>query len=239
MILWEDLSQAESFAEINAEIEKIGKPTRHLMPSHDKIPNVWTQSFKVWEYATIYLWLERLRKKLNRPMTVMDFGCGRSPFPEYLASKGFDAWGIDNDENGFISTGRKALMQHNINTKYWIGEVKEFNEVQFDAIVSCSALEHVVPVGHRNKVMYKLESLLKSDGKMLHIIDFYFPEKKAKQGDCRINVYDLCQRFGYRIDDLLICPGFPKFNFESIRKNINFIEVPSRQEARIAFGDDI
>lgn len=241
MLVWENKTQSNSnsFKQICDEVERVGKPSRHFMPGYERIKNVWTQSFKAWEYPFIYLWLEKLSKQLhlNRKLKVMDFGCGRSVFPEFLAIKGFDVWGIDNDREHFISPIRKEMEIHYPHVTYWIGEILDFNLTKFDAIVSSSVLEHILPVDHRLKIVKKLKVLLESHGKTLHIIDFYFPEMKAKK-DNRIDFYKMCKESDFTIGDMSMCPNSPEFNFNEARRKVDFIlpEYGNRQ-ARIAIGD--
>lgn len=241
MLIWEDLKQVDIFSPISDEIAEVGKPVRHFMPGHSQFKDVWTRSFKAWEYPFIYLWLEKLSEKLNlnRKLKVMDFGCGRSPFPEFLARKGFGVWGVDNDRSGFIRPIKKEMKLYYPNTFYWIGEIFDFDAVKFDAIVSCSVIEHLLPQEYKVKVIKKLKELLEPHGKMLHIVDFYFPEMKAKKNH-GTNFYELGKIFGFNIGDPAMCPGAPDFNFDKIKEKINFITPEeAKTQARIAIGDDI
>lgn len=241
MLVWEDVSQINTFSTILDEIEEVGKPARHFITGNSQLKNVWTQRFKAWEYPFIYLWLEKLSEKLNlnRKLKVMDFGCGRSAFPEFLASKGFEVWGVDNDKNRFISPIKKEMDLYYPNVSYWVGEIFDFNLIKFDAIISCSVIEHIIPSEYRIKVIKKLKELLEPHGKMMHIVDFYFPELEAGEGN-RTNFYELSKIFGFNIGDLAMCPGAPGFNFNKIREKINFIMPKKRKtQARIAIGDDM
>ena len=241
MFEWEDKTALDSYRAIADEIEEVGRPARHFMPGHKTMKNVWTQSFKAWEYPFVFLWLEKLAKnlKLDRKLKVMDFGCGRCAFPEFLARKGFEVWGVDNDANNFIKPIRKEIDKHYPHVTYWLGDVLDFNKAKFDAIISCSVIEHILPSSTRLGAVQKLRDLLEPHGKMLHIADYYFPEMKTRKKN-QIDFLELCTRFGFSVGDQKMCPGSPEFDFDIVRKRANLI-IPSNRktEARVAVGDDV
>ena len=108
---------------------------------------------------------------------------------------------------------------------------------KFDAIVSCSVIEHIVPAQNRIKAIKKLKELLEPHGKMMHIADFYFPEKIRKK-DNRINFYELSKILNFSVEDLSMCPGAPDFDFKNVKQKINFV-YSNKLAARIAVGDDL
>lgn len=239
MLIWEDADQIAGWKKINHEIEIIGAPARHFMPGHERIQNVWTQSYKAWEYPFLYLWLQNLSLHLGltRKLIVMDFGCGRSVFPQFLATKGFDVWGIDNDQSNFISPIWAEMNKFYPNVDYWIGDIFDFNyPIKFDAIISSSVLEHIVPAKHRINTVKRLQSLLRPGGKQAHVVDYYFPECPGS----RINIYEFNNALGFPIEDLQRCPGAPGFTFQNIRPTLNMVHPNNpKPQARIAIGDDV
>jgi len=244
MLVWEDREQIDSYRQILDEIEKVGEPAKHFRPKLR-----WTQSSKQWEYPFAYLWLKQLFEKLNlnRKLKVMDFGCGENPFPQFLANKDFEVWGIDDDSAGYIVSHKEEMDLHYPDVTYWIGDIFDFDLTKFDAIVSCSVLEHIVPSNCRIETIKKLKRLLEPHGKMMHIIDFYFPEKHLLRKDTlengrlcyfdRVDFYETCKTFNFSIENLAMCPGAPDFNFNKIRNKINFVLPPKRMASRIAIGD--
>lgn len=241
MLVWENLDQVRMFNPILKEMEDISVPAGPFVLSR-----LLRNSFKVWEYPFVYLWLEKLSEKLDldRKLRVMDFGCGRSIFPEFLARKGFEVWGVDTDEHGYIAPFKENINKQYPNVIYWIGSVFDFDLCKFDAIISCSVLEHLIPQEFRVKVIRRLKELLESHGKMVHVVDFYFPEMLAGPGS-RTDFYELGQIFGWDVGDPAMCPGSSIFDFNKIRGRINFIlpiiqpiKPHKRLQARIAIGDD-
>lgn len=226
MLVWADKSDVEKYSGIFTELE--------IMTPEPKLITIG--GFKVWEYPFVCAWLEKFSKSvdLGRKVRVMEFGCGRSPFPQFLVNRGFEVWGVDNDSWNFKN------QMTDIGVNYWVGNVMNFDrDIKFDAIVSCSVIEHIPNDAARIKVMKKLRSLLYPHGKMLHAIDFYYPEFKPQPGR-RINFYDLCKSVGFGLGDLSMCPGSPGFNFENVRNKLNLVSVnKTKPQSRIAIGDDI
>ena len=82
----------------------------------------------------MFQWLKQSGAK-----KVMDFGCGASPFPQFLVDNGFEVWGVDN--NAMCTMGK---IDKDSQVRYWVGDILDLDE-KFDAIFSCSVLEHVSP----------------------------------------------------------------------------------------------
>ena len=243
MLVWEDSNEVKRFRPILDEIEKIGISAISLRP----LSRLVKDCFKAWEYPFTYLWLEELSKELNldRKLKVMDFGCGKSMYPEFLAQKSFEVWGVDNDMHNYIAPIREEMDLYYPNVRYWVGDIFDFDLMKFDAIISCSVLEHLVPAKYRIQVLGKLKELLELHGKMIHVVDFYFPEMSAAE-DSRIDLYQLGKIFDFDTGDSERCPGSPTFDFDSIKERINFIAPTMRPmkprkklQARIAIGDNI
>lgn len=243
MLVWENSKDVKKFYPILDKIEKISILAQSLKPLTRPVK----ECFKAWEYSFTYLWLKELSEELNldRKLRVMDFGCGKSVYPEFLAQEGFEVWGVDNDIHSYIAPVRKEMDVYYPNAHYWIGEIFDFDLMKFDAIISCSVLEHLVPSEYRIQVLGKLRELLEVHGKMIHVVDFYFPDGLAAEGS-RIDLYQLGKIFGFDTGDSAMCPGSPTFDFDSIKEKINFIAPTMRSmkpkrllQARIAIGDDI
>jgi hypothetical protein len=190
----------------------------------------------VWEYPFTKMWLDSLVQEIGKPsLKIMDFGCWLSPFPEYLAQQGHEVWGVDDDSWGHLKGfGAKS---HYPNVHYFVDDVRSIPERGFDAITSCSVLEHI-PGPLRFELLGFLKTLLQPAGKMMHIVDFYFPEKPNKGGK-RTDFWRVSQEMGYAVSQPDMCPDHPSFDFERIRKGklVRFLREWS-QEARVAIGDD-
>lgn len=241
MLVWEDSRDLETtlFLEVRKQIEKLGSKllSSKAKQSSDKEGYKWVKDFKVWEYPFAFRWLEKQRKSKG-DFKVMDFGCGFTPFTEFLNLQGYQAIGVDHQFIGYpIKIDQALLKQEYPNSEFYLGDMKELPDHSFDAIISNSVIEHILPHTFRLEVMKVLKKKLKSSGKSLHIIDYYFPEKLHRDSDKRINVYDLMMEFKWKIGDMKFCPGSDSFNFEEIRNQINFTRRLN-QESRIAIGND-
>jgi hypothetical protein len=242
MFTWEDkYYKIEEHDHICKNIESIGTRINELCDPKrvpiDEQGRRWFKDFKIWEYPFVYDWIKRYAKNVSHKIKIMDFGCWMCPFPEFLANE-FNAeiWGVDNDDWGDIKNiGYEKVRKSYSQVNYFFKNVEDLEENDFDLIFSCSVLEHI-PQEKIISILKCLKSKLNSSGKMLHVADFYFPEKPGREGK-RINFYDVCTVMDYEIDDYEICPGSLRYNFENVIKKINFLR-DWNQEARIAIGDD-
>jgi len=205
----------------------------------DEYKRRWFKDFKVWEYPKVYTWLRKLGADNNK-LKVMDFGCWACPFPEFLATEfNMEIWGVDNDDwKDLGKIGYEKIRSAYPNVNYFFDDVEKLPENNFDAIFSCSVLEHI-PQNLQIEILNCLKSKLNKNGRMLHIVDFYFPEKHGKEGR-RINFWDICKKMNYEVKTPNLCPGNPTFDFEKIRKEklVNFLREWN-QEARVVIGDDL
>ena len=236
MFRWEDREEAcsEEYVSIQKEIEEVGVPlAKYEKRLMDSAGRTWTSYFKVWEYPFVYRWLQSIGTGLK----VMDFGCGQTPFAEFLSRKGYEVWGVDQDFLGSpTQLSEEVLKQAYPLVNYHIGNVHQMPERDFDAIISCSVLEHIRPDASLFEIARHLRGLLKPGGKMLHIVDYYFPKKKGR-AHARINFYGLAEAMGVGVEDQIICPGSESFSFEDVKKQVSFV-LPKLLESRIAIGDD-
>jgi cyclopropane fatty-acyl-phospholipid synthase-like methyltransferase len=166
----------------------------------------------------------------------MDFGCGFSPFPQFLAKQGFEVWGVDDNSQNTMG----EVDKHG-SVKYYIGNILDLDE-KFDAIISCSVIEHITEADV-DLIFPKMRELLGENGKMCHVIDHYFPEYGQRT---RVNFTEMAKKFGFAVDETF-CPEHPDFVSRTMDK-IDFMYYPhktglfikpARREARIMIGDDV
>jgi 2-polyprenyl-3-methyl-5-hydroxy-6-metoxy-1,4-benzoquinol methylase len=238
MMVWEDKNQFPDTTSLADRLEEIGRPIieKYSQPAilHDQENGrYWFNYSKVWEYPFALHWLDKLAQHLGKTsLKIMDFGCWLCPFPEYLAQMGHTVWGVDDDSWGHIrQCGALELYPH---VKYHIADVRTLVGGEFDAIISCSVLEHIEPT-LRIELLNHLKSMLQPQGKQMHMVDFYFPEKPNRDHQ-RMNFWDVATRMGWDVGEVRLCPGSPDFNFNALRGEISFVR--GDKEARIAIGDD-
>lgn len=224
--------------------------------THESLfPEVRWLDFKTWEYPKVFQWLKQLQSSIlttwwvdGEPhqtptkLKVMDFGCGYSPFPQYLAENGFEAWGVDDDSTDYIrNLGLENLKIAHPDVNYYVGDIRDLDE-KFDAIVSCSVMEHI-PGRKIDSIFEKMRELLGENGKMCHVVDHYFPEYGRR---IRMNFLATVRQLGFSADETM-CPEHPDFVSKSMDK-IDFMYYPhrtgrfikpARREARIMIGDDV
>lgn len=234
MLIWEDKDRFTNMDWMADEIEKIGKPVtekyKTLKPLQSKENGrYWFKHFKVWEFPFIWWWLQQFKKS---GLKVMDFGCWVSPFPQFLARHGYEVWGVDNDAWQHIKVNDLKLFYPNV--YYVIDDVLKMTD-SFDVIISCSVLEHI-PQKQRLEILLHLRKLLRPKGKMIHVVDFYFPQKKKREGK-RVDFWGIAQNLGFQVNPVM-CPCSPEFEFGEAKKKINFLREWN-EEARIAIGDDL
>ena len=240
MLQWEDREQFTDALAFADELEEIGASViaEYNQPKclHDKENGrYFFKHLKVWEYPFASDWLGKLATKLGKKtLRIMDFGCWLCPFPAYLARRGHEVWGVDDDSWGHIK--RCNVTKHYPGVHWFIDDVRKLDVTGFDAVISCSVLEHIEPK-LRIELLRHLKGMLQPNGKQMHLVDYYFPEKK-KRDHQRMNFYDVATQMGWKVPDLSMCPGAPGFNFESLREGLKFVR-PQYSEGRIAVGDDL
>jgi len=250
MIVWENRNRyrrdgwmGPAVSELIRGLEDMGSPviqrynTPNYIHHHDK-GLFWYKDNKVWEYPFVCQWLEEQAAILGKKtLKVMDFGCWICPFPEYLASMGHEVWGVDDDSWGHMA--KCNVAEHYPNVHYFMDDLMKLEEGNFDAIFSCSVFEHISPDSLRVSLMEKMRSMLAPEGKMVHVVDFYFPEKPGRESQ-RMDFYKVAMAMGWDCGDSAMCPGSPTFDFSKARVPLKSRFIREQcQEARIAIGDDI
>jgi ubiquinone/menaquinone biosynthesis C-methylase UbiE len=105
---------------------------------------------------------------------VLDFGCGEGQLVLRLRERGFEAYGTDvllNERNETLRLIRSY-------TKYRF----PFPDQMFDAVISCSVLEHV---NNLSQVIAEMHRVLKPSGFCLHFFHRNFERSKAIHS-CRL-----------------------------------------------------
>ncbi len=177
-------------------------------------------------------WLQKSQAK-----KVMDFGCGVSPLPQFLTENGFEVWGVDNDTEGYIKEIGVDNVGSNYSNVHYHDNLFDLDE-KFDAIISCSVLEHLKDEDERIKIYQRMKEMLNPGGKVCHIVDYFFPEEmKRRKPGREVNFATLADTFGITYDPKT-CPGAKSFDFEKIRSDIDFM-FPHRFMARIMVAHDI
>jgi len=250
MIRWEDRAkfaldgpEGSWVVELANGIEAIGAPVIEADSQPTCIHEAeggryWFKHNKVWEYPMTNWWLSEFSDSIGKEsLKLMDFGCWICPFPEYLANKGHEVWGVDDDSWGHMK--KCDLAKHYPNVTYFMDDVMNLDEGGFDAIFSCSVFEHIMPDELRVQLMQKLRSMLAPNGKMLHIVDFYFPGKPGRDGQ-RMDFYKVANAMDWTMGNPNVVPGSPTFDFSEVQEMMRARWIREQcQEARIAIGDHI
>lgn len=228
-------------------IERIGKS----MTSHaSKVTNLnfepapngrfWFKNHKPWEFTMCYDYVERVRSITGKDrLKIMDFGCGISPFPQFLAERGHEVWGVDNGGwHRDIETDKIKEIYPDV--EFRMTDLVDLEEYGFDVILSASVLEHIPEPALLE--VFKIMRYLLEGGKMFHAVDYYFPEKNKSNH----NFSTLCQAAGFSFESS-ICPGSRDFDFPTFRaKNeANFMyrdwedSGVAQNVSRVGIGDDV
>ena len=112
---------------------------------------------------------------------VLDFGCGDGQLVDRLREKGFDAYGTDVLLNKESDTLR--LIRND--TKYRF----PFPDQTFDAVISCSVLEHVRDL---SEAVAEMSRVLKPGGFCLH---FFPPQLRIIEGHTFVPLAGVLQNY--------------------------------------------
>src|SRR5262249_47387866 len=105
--------------------------------------------------------LKRHLNHLPRDSKVLDYGCGRGEFTDYLASLGFEAVGVDVSQHA-IDFNRHDFPQ--LEFLELEGDRAPFADEFFDAIWSSEVIEHVYDV---HAVFAEFSRLLRPGGLLI------------------------------------------------------------------------
>ncbi len=116
-------------------------------------------------YALINRWdpahLEKVDRLLNfrNGNRVLEVGCGQGHLTRRLAERGIDTTGIDANPNApEVAQSDRVL--------YMRAEALEFEDAEFDVILSVHAIEHIPPL---EQALAEMARVLKPGGEALHI----------------------------------------------------------------------
>ena len=114
------------------------------------------------------------REGKNKPLRVLDLGCGRGELVGQLRRLGFDAYGVDRDAR-FIKAGE--ILNRNQDYPISILSVSEisgktqFEDGFFDVIISNQVLEHVSDL---DGIACEMSRVLKINGSVLNLFPARF-----------------------------------------------------------------
>lgn len=124
---------------------------------------------KVFKYKLTAPWhtiaLYFLRDMDLNGKRVLEIGCGYGSLSVYMSKKGANVTGIDISSEAIKISKRNAkLNNQNIIFKQSTGERLQFNDENFDLVVSCEVLEHIPKY---NKAVDEIIRVTKQNGKIM------------------------------------------------------------------------
>jgi len=124
---------------------------------------VWTESEPPKELVNL------IKMGGIKPCKVLDVGCGEGFYSIYLASKGFNATGIDISEKA-IKTAKENAEKQNMEIKFIPLDVDNLNKIndKFDFIFEWAILHHIIPK-QRQKYLENIKKILSKGGKYLSV----------------------------------------------------------------------
>lgn len=121
---------------------------------------------RVWEYPWIWLQLETLQ---NRGLRILDIGSEKSPFPFFLARKGFDVIVSDVDTNR-LRMWKRASHELGVSVEKDILDAQNLNilTASLDIYQSVSVIEHVP---NKSQVIAEAARVLRPGGLLIMTFD--------------------------------------------------------------------
>jgi ubiquinone/menaquinone biosynthesis C-methylase UbiE len=116
-------------------------------------------------YALVNRWDPQHLKTIDRLLPlhhgerVLEVGCGSGHLTKRIAERGFDIVGIDANPNAREVAGSDRVL-------HMRAEHLQFDDKEFDAIISVHAIEHIPPL---DAAIAEMARVLKPDGKALFI----------------------------------------------------------------------
>ena len=111
-----------------------------------------------------------VEKNRIEPCKIIDLGCGAGNYVLYLATKGFDATGLDISESA-IKIANESALSKGVQCNFIVGNVIEFNFETlelFDCAYDWEVLHHVFPED-REKYASNVAKLLKPNGQYMSV----------------------------------------------------------------------
>ena len=105
-----------------------------------------------------------------KPCKIIELGCGAGNYIVYLATKGFDATGLDISESA-IKIAKNSALAKGVKCNFIIGDVIDYNfetSELFDCAYDWEVLHHVFPVD-RGKYVSNVSKLLKPGGQYMSV----------------------------------------------------------------------
>lgn len=148
------------------------------------------------EYGFIVNQFNLLEKQFNRPLRILDAGCGVVPLNNWLASQGHEVVAFDplqedieflvkNDINNFYGTDVRYLTAQ--------GEHLPFPSQSFDVVTFVSVLEHTIP-GNDRLILNEFARVLRPGGYLLMTFDVA-PTRPVQDGED--DKFQDLRRYGY------------------------------------------
>ena len=151
----------------------------------------WANYSTLQEYAQICFWAIRkmeysfiagefssIEAKMDRPLAVLDVGCGVVPLNNWVAKRGHQVVALDP-----LHEDISFLVKNEINKFYGThvtyltaaGEGLPFPDQYFDIVTSVSVLEHTIP-GNDRIILDEIARVLKPNGHLLITFDVSPPQ---------------------------------------------------------------
>ena len=187
----------------------------------------FTKEYKRYEYPVIFYIIEQFYKIYGYWPKVMDFGCWLSPLPELLGEVGCEVWGVDNDEWGDLKN--LNIQQCNTHVNYFIDNIYNLQEHNFDIIYSSSVLEHFSNDTEVIELLRYIKTLLSSSGIQFHSVDVYI---KKRPSHCYRNFKQILDSMGWKYDECVVPYAGKDW------KNVKNKAIVGNDEFRVIIGQE-
>ncbi len=100
----------------------------------------------MWLAATLYQEIEFTLRSLlaGRPGNLLDIGCGRGEFMQFMMNSGWNTTGIEPSEHACAYAGRNKLTIYKGTLNSFLAEKQREFKNSFDAVTLINVLEHVI-----------------------------------------------------------------------------------------------
>lgn len=134
-----------------------------LEKTYEKPGAVWTSTTPSEEIV------ELIETGKIKPCKCLDSGCGEGFYSIYLASRGFEATGIDLSENA-IKYAKQNAEKAGVKVNFIAMDILDLDKLneKFDFIFEWALLHHVMPE-KRKKYVENISKLLNKGGKYLSV----------------------------------------------------------------------